>query len=184
MHDEALQILPDVLRQTGVKRPVLFGHSDGGSIALIFAAHFSDAVRAVITEAAHVMVEDVTIAGITDARRRFATGDLRARLARYHGAQTDVLFSRWSDVWCSPAFRGWDIRPLLSGIGCPTLAIQGCTDPYGTRAQAEAIVAGVTGGATALMLEGCGHAPHAEKPRDVMDAIAAFLDALPNESPV
>ena len=176
MHDEAIEILPEVLSRVGLTRPpVLVGHSDGGSIALIFAATYPDAVQAVVTEAAHVMVEDVTVASIADAHHRFSTGDLRQRLSKHHGDNTDSLFSGWSGVWLSPAFRQWDIRALLPSIRCPVLAIQGRDDQFGTIAQLDEIAAGAGGPVETMLVDGCGHAPHAERPRDVLSAVTAFL---------
>ncbi len=178
MHDEAIDVLPEVLSQAGLAGPpVLFGHSDGGSIALIFASRYPNAVHAVVTEAAHVVVEDVTCASIAAAGRRFSTGGLRPRLAKHHGDKTDSLFSGWSGVWVSPAFRQWDIRPLLPGVRCPVLAIQGRDDPYGTTAQLDAIAAGVGGPVSRLLIDDCGHVPHAEKPGDVLSAVEALLSA-------
>lgn len=176
MHDEALHVLPEVLARAGqTEPPVLFGHSDGGSIALIFAAHYPGSARAVVTEAAHVMVEDVTIASIAEARERYRSGELRARLARHHGEGTDSLFSGWSGAWLSPAFRQWDIRALLPAVRCPVLAIQGRDDRYGTPAQLDAIVAGAGGPVTPLLIDHCGHAPHAEQPDGVLAAVTTFL---------
>jgi len=183
MHDEAVESLPAVLTAAGLQDPpVLFGHSDGGSIALIFAARNPGAVRAVVTEAAHVMVEDVTIASIAAAAERFAQGGLRERLARHHGTNTDSLFAGWSGAWLSPDFRRWDLRPLLGGVGCPVLAIQGRDDEYGTGEQVAAIAAGCAGGADTLVIEACGHAPHAEQPRAVLAAVAAFLERAATSS--
>ncbi|MEI6669277.1 MAG: alpha/beta hydrolase [Acidobacteriota bacterium] len=176
MHDEALTSLPEVLAAANVTQPpVLYGHSDGGSIALIFAAHYPDAVRAIVTEAAHVVVEDLTVARIASVRQRFAERAQFARFARHHGDHAEALWSGWSGAWLSPAFRRWDIRPVLARVACPVLAIQGCDDEFGTPNQLRAIEAGVTGHVTGLMVESCGHAPHAERPDAVVAALVSFL---------
>ena len=177
MHDEAIDTLPAVLAATGISRPVLLGHSDGGSIALIFAAQYPDAVSAVVTEAAHVFVEDVTVNSIDEARRRFDDGGLRLRLGRHHRRNTDTLFAGWAGVWRSPAFRQWDIRGLLPSVRCPVLAMQGDEDEYGTEQQLDDLAAGVAGPCERLLLAGCGHAPHAQKPRDVVNAVTRFLSS-------
>jgi len=183
MHDEAIAVLPALLRETGVHAPpILFGHSDGGSIALIFASHYPAEVRAVITEAAHVIVEDRTVNSITEAAQRFASGDLRPRLARYHATNTDTLFAGWSGVWLRPEFRQWDLRPLLPGVRCPVLAIQGYEDEYGTMAQLDAIAGACRGPTTLLRLDHCAHAPHAHRPDAVLDAAAGFLRRITGPS--
>lgn len=178
MHDEARTDLPALMRTCGVTDAVLFGHSDGGSIALIAAAAAPDIARGVITEAAHVMVEDVTLEGLRAARARFDTGELRGGLARLHGPNTDALFGGWSTAWLSPAFRTWDIRPLLSQVTCPVLAVQGHDDEYGSPAQVESIAALVTGQVESWVIDGCGHTPHREKADEVVERAAAFIGKL------
>lgn len=178
MHDEALETLPDVLAHVEADRPVLYGHSDGGSIALIYAARHPNLVRGVISEAAHVFVEELTANSIAMARKRFTSGTLRAQLAKYHGANTDSLFHGWADVWLSPEFRAWDIRPLMPNVRCPLLVVQGRHDEYGTLAQVDAIAAGVAGPVDRLVIDDCGHAPHAERPLEVLRTLGAFIERL------
>jgi pimeloyl-ACP methyl ester carboxylesterase len=136
MHREALEVLPDLLDVLGIERPVLVGHSDGGTIALIHAAHRP--VQACIVMAPHVIVEDVSVASIAQAREAFEQGGLRERLARYH-ADVDGAFWQWNDIWLDPAFRAFDIRAECRRITAPVLAIQGEHDPYGTLAQIDEI---------------------------------------------
>lgn len=175
LHDEALQSLPKVLQQLQVDDAILIGHSDGGSIALIFAATWPEKVRGIITEAAHVFVEDVTVAGIREAVRVYTSTDLPQRLSKYHGANTDRAFRGWSDVWLSPAFRNWNIEEYLPGVRCPILVIQGRDDEYGTAAQVEAIVKKVSGPAEPLIIPGCGHIPHHQAREKVLAEMTRFI---------
>lgn len=172
---EALDVLPRVLAAADIARPVLIGHSDGGTIALLFAAWATPAPLAVVTMAAHVFNEETTRRGILEARDAFTRTDLRARLAVYHGDNVEGAFWGWCDAWLSPEFRTWTIVDDLPKVGCPVLVIQGEDDQYGTAAQVEAIAGGVSGPAQALMLPACGHAPHLEQPAQARDAIAAYL---------
>lgn len=176
---EATTQLPDLLAQLGIARPVLYGHSDGGSIALIFAAHFPDACAGVVSTAAHVMFEPIAHTSISATRERFREGRLREILRRHHGANTDDAFLGWADTWLRPAMRTWDVRPLLGAIRCPVLVIQGRDDEYGTLDQVEAIEAGiragVNGDVTTLVIDHCGHSPHREKPADVLAAMAHWI---------
>lgn len=180
-HREALDVLPRVLDAAGIDRPILVGHSDGGTIALIYASAWAAAAAprplAVVTMAAHVFVEDVTLRGIEAAREAFRTTDLRARLSLYHGDNVDGAFQGWCDAWLSPLFRDWNVEPVLPGVTCPVLVIQGRDDHYGTTAQVRAIAGGVAGAAEPLLLAECGHAPHLEQPAQTAEAIAAFLQA-------
>lgn len=171
MHHEALQVLPGLLAQTGIERPVLVGHSDGGTIALLHAAH--QPVTACIVMAPHVMVEDISVQSINAAREAFENGKLRTRLAPFH-ADVDGAFWQWNDVWLSPAFRSYDIRTEIAAIRAPLLAIQGEGDPYGTMAQIEEIARSVPH-TRLLKLPDCGHSPHKDQPEAVAQAIEAFL---------
>ena len=176
MHDEALSVLPTVLAEAAIERPVLVGHSDGASIALIYtrAGH---AVTALVLLAPHVFVEDRTIAGIEAATRAYDAGPLRARLARHH-TDVDATFRGWSDVWLSALFRAWDITDSLPAITAPILLIQQAGDPYGTIAQLDAIEAGVSAPVTRLVLPGTGHSPHETASDQVAARIATFLSGL------
>ncbi len=178
MHDEALHILPGVLDALRVEQAVLFGHSDGGSIALIFAATYPERVRGLVLEAPHVFVEDLSVASIARMKMAYETTDLRDRLARYHGNNVDIAFRGWNDVWLSPEFRSWNIEALLPRVTCPALMIQGVDDEYGTLRQVEAIAAQAGGRAETLVLADCGHVPHRDQPERVLAAVEGFLRSL------
>jgi pimeloyl-ACP methyl ester carboxylesterase len=169
---EAERILPALLDTLGVDRPVLFGHSDGGGIALLFAAAFPDRPRACITAAAHVFLEPATEAALAAAAEAYATTGLRARLERHHGANTDAMFRGWNETWRRLAPRGWSMTDRLPRITCPVLAVQGLDDEHGTPAQIEAITGGVSGPAESFLIPGCGHVPHVQT-RDALVARAA-----------
>ena len=171
MHREALHVLPELLRQTGIEQPLLLGHSDGGTIALLHASQ--QPVSRCIVMAPHVMVEAVSIQAIEAARQAYENGPLRGRLAPFH-ADVDGAFWQWNDVWLSPAFRGYDIRSEISTIRSPLLAIQGEDDPYGTMAQIDDIALAVPQ-ARRVKLPHCGHSPHRDQPEAVAQAIEAFL---------
>ena len=174
MHREAWEVLPALLTAWGLDRPVLVGHSDGGTIALLHASRHP--VTACVVMAPHVIVEPVSVQAITEAREAYEGGDLRARLARHH-ADVDSAFWQWNDIWLSEAFRAFDIRPECRSITAPLLAIQGEDDPYGTMAQIDDIAAALPG-ATRLKLAACGHSPHRDQPEAVNAAIVRHLDPL------
>lgn len=176
---EARDSLPEVLAASGiVEPPILFGHSDGGSIALLFAAAWPERARAVISEAAHVFVEEVCLAGIRLACAAYEQGTLRAGLHRYHGDNTDPMFRGWCDTWLRPGYRDWSMEAELPRITCPALIIQGADDEYGTRAQVDAIAAGVAGPAEILWLPGCGHVPHHQAREPVLATSACFIERV------
>lgn len=174
MHIEALEALPDLRAQLGLDNPILIGHSDGASIALIHAGAGRWPVRALILEAPHVFVEEVTVASIADAKTAYATTDLRQRLARYHD-DLDSAFRGWNDIWLDPAFRAWNIEDALPGVRCPVLAIQGADDEYGSLAQIDAIERGVAGPFERLVLAGCKHSPHRDQEAAALDAMAGAI---------
>ena len=176
MQQEALVVLPRVIAQTGIRDYLLIGHSDGGSIALVHAGeHSNSGLTGVVTMAAHVFCEDLTRQSIRAARERYLSGDLKERLAVYHGSNTRCAFKGWSDVWLHPEFASWSIDALLPGITVPVLAIQGENDPYGSSLQIDGIVAGAGDAVTVEMIGDCGHAPHHEKKEVVLPAIVAFV---------
>lgn len=176
MHHEADVVLPALLHRLGIERPVLIGHSDGASIALLHAGAGHD-VAGLVLLAPHVFVEDVTVASIEAVRDRFDTTDLAERMSRHHDDAT-ATFRRWNDVWLSRAFRTWDITDRLGAIEAPVLVIQGLADEYGTLAQVDAIEAGVSGPCERLVLDGVGHAPHLEAPDATIAAITRFVTGL------
>lgn len=174
MHQHALETLPELLATLNLPRPVLLGHSDGGTIALVHAAHHD--LSACIVMAPHVMVEDVSIRSIEAARDAYVDGNLRARLMRFH-RDVDNAFWQWNDIWLSEAFRSFDIRETCRQIDCPVLALQGVDDPYGSLQQIEDIAP--QGPITRMAIPHCGHAPHRDQPQTTLDAIVRFLSALP-----
>jgi pimeloyl-ACP methyl ester carboxylesterase len=172
MHREALEVLPALLSELHIAEPLLIGHSDGASIALIHASQFS--VSGCVVLAPHVMVEDISLSAISQARDNFEK--LKPRLAPFH-KDIDVAFWQWNDVWLSEAFRDFDIRPLLHQIHAPLMAIQGIDDAYGTLLQIEEIAANAP--QTQLVkLENCGHSPHKDKPEEVLQALKYFSSSL------
>jgi pimeloyl-ACP methyl ester carboxylesterase len=178
MHTQALTVLPKILTAAGIREHILIGHSDGGSIALVFGGS-ANAGRlvGVITEAAHVFCEPVTLASIRAARLAYRSGSLKEKLSRYHGANTDTAFHGWNDLWLHPKFLYWNITKYLCRIQVPVLAIQGKNDPYGTPAQLSAIQRKVKYCETKHIPD-CGHAPHHEKPKTVLAYMAAFIQKL------
>ena len=177
MHDEALTALPVLLSELQVKNPMLVGHSDGASIALIYtgAGH---AVRGVVAMAPHVFIEPVCLSSIRKATKAFEQTDLAEKLARYHSDARKTFYG-WADVWLDPEFKGWDIRAdYLPGVRCPVLAIQGYDDEYGTMAQLNEIARRVSGPCELLKLENCGHAPFRDQPDVVVSKISPFIKQL------
>lgn len=179
MHDEALLTLPEVLAAAQVDDPVLVGHSDGGSIALIYAgAGKAPRPRALVTLAAHVFCEDISVRSIAAAKQAYETTDLKERLGRHHGENVEGAFRGWNDVWLHPDFRRWNIEEYLPAITCPALVIQGEDDEYGTLNQVDAIRAGTAGPVETLVLPECGHSPQRDQPEATLAAIARFVAAL------
>ena len=174
---QAVEFLPAFFEALGLDAratpPWFYGHSDGGSIALIHAARFPDRVGAIAVVAPHIFVEDVTVEGIRATVQAYREGGLKARLVRLHD-DVESAFGGWSGAWLDPAFRHWNIEALLPHIRCPVLAIQGEGDEYATMAQIDGIAVRVPQ-ARLLKLPACGHTPHRDQPEAVRDAIAAFL---------
>jgi len=173
MHREADVVLPALLAAANIERPILLGHSDGASIALLFAAAFPGRARALILEAPHVFVEDLSVTSIAAAKIAFETTDLPRKLARHH-ANVESAFRGWNDIWLDPRFRAWNFEDELEKITEPILLLQGEDDEYGTQAQLRAIEARVRD-VTTVLLERCGHSPHRDRTDAVLDAIAAFV---------
>ncbi len=171
MHDEALSVLPEVLEKLRIERPILLGHSDGGSIALIHASRHP--VRGVIALAPHVFVEDISLQNIAAAKVAFETTHLRERLARYH-ADVDGAFRGWNDIWLHPDFRSWNIEHFLPEISCPVLVIQGENDEYGTVEQMHRI-ASQARNVELVHLPECGHSPHRDQPERVLESVRSWM---------
>lgn len=175
LHDEALLVLPEVLRKTEIRHPILIGHSDGASIALIYAGHSASDRLGLVLEAPHVFVEDVTVEGMAQAGEIYHSSDLPQKLARYHGEQADAVFQSWYDTWLNPDFRAWNIEEYLPRITCPVMIIQGEDDEYGTGRQVDAVRSQVSGPAEVLMLPNCGHAPHRDQAEATLTAMVRYI---------
>jgi pimeloyl-ACP methyl ester carboxylesterase len=205
MHHEAQVVLPEVLKAAGIGRCVLVGHSDGGSIAAIYAGSVSPKgswpgrvrppttlegaipqgapghdVIGLVTIAAHFFVEDLNIASIERIKQEYETGGLRQRMARYH-QDVDVAFRGWNGAWLDPDFRSFDIIGLLPNIQVPILALQGADDPYGTDEQLHVLKANVQVPVTTQLIPGAKHAPHLEAQEDTLAAISSFIADLPRD---
>lgn len=177
MHDEARDTLPALLQTLGVQRHILVGHSDGASISLIYAGSAArHGLLGVVAMAPHVFCEEISVTSIRAAGKAYAEGDLRARLAKYHGDNVDCAFRGWCDSWLNPAFLQWNIEDHVGRIAVPVLVIQGEDDEYGTRAQVDSIVR--RAGAEAVMLPACGHSPQRDQPDVCLRAISSFVRHL------
>jgi pimeloyl-ACP methyl ester carboxylesterase len=183
MHHQARDFLPAFFEALGLDsvndKPWLYGHSDGGSIALIHAASFPERVAGIVVAAPHTFVEDISIASIENAKDGYVTTDLRSKLTRYH-ADPDSAFWGWNDIWLDPRFESWTIESLLPSIRSPVLAIQGVDDEYGTMAQIDGIAAALPG-TRLLKLQECGHSAHRDQPEQVISATIEFI--APMRSP-
>ena len=175
MHIEALKVLPEVLEHFHIHDAVLFGHSDGGSIALIFAGSGTANIRGLVLEAPHVFVEQIGIESITMAKENYDQGSLRASLQKYHGSNVECAFRGWNDVWLNPEFRSWNIESYLPGIRVPALVIQGEQDQYGTLRQVKTIQGSSGGPVETLLLSECGHSPHRDQHKTVLDSVSNFI---------
>mgnify|MGYP003328014647 FL=1 len=170
MHREAWEVLPELLTALQIESPVLLGHSDGATIALLFASRF--ATSACIAMAPHVMVEDISVRSIEAAKLAYESGELKTRLAKFH-QDVDCAFWQWNDVWLSSAFRSFDIRKECRQITCPVLALQGRQDAYGTLQQIDDIAP--AGAIQRQVIENCGHSPHRDQPAETMAYVTSFL---------
>jgi pimeloyl-ACP methyl ester carboxylesterase len=183
LHNYALDELPDLINGLHIVQDIiLIGHSDGGSIALIYAAEHPERVKGIITEAAHVFVEDVTSASIDQMLKAYENGDgkLKQQLSRYHGEGTESLFYGWAHTRLKPDFKDWNIEAYLPKINAPVLAIQGIDDKYGTEAQVTAIVEQISGDGTLLMVPDCGHSPHIQATTKTLEGMTSFIQKLGN----
>ena len=170
---EALEYLPVLLEQLGIQEPILLGHSDGGTIALLYAAQYP--VKLLITAAAHVLVEDITVKGIQDVVAYYQQGKMLPKLMAYHGEKAAALFAAWADTWLHPEFRNWNVAACLSDINCPALLLQGKEDEYATDEHLNLIVDGIGANARGLLIDGCGHSPHIQAKEFFLEQTVAFI---------
>ena len=173
MHHEGEVVLLELLDTLNIEQPILLGHSDGASIALIFAGKYPKRVRALMLEAPHVFVEDLSVTSIAAAKVAFETTEFRDKLGRYH-AHVDETFWGWNDIWLDPRFRSWNVESYLESIRCPVLCVQGEQDEYGTPAQVEAIRARVER-TEIVMLPHCKHSPHRDQRDATLEKMAEFV---------
>ncbi len=184
MHDEALITLPRVLEATGVRDHILVGHSDGASIALIYAGEAQKGkLLGLVLEAPHVFVEELSLASITRSAEDYREGRLRAALERHHGQNTDCAFWGWNRVWLDPAFHSWNIEESLPRITVPLLVIQGEEDEYGTLRQVEAIQQRCGAPVRSVILPSCGHSPHRDQPKRTLEEITSFINRTLTHTP-
>ena len=181
MHAEGLDVLPNILDVEGINRAILVGHSDGASIALINAGGARDSrIEALVLLAPHVFNEDITVKSIREAKKAFKIGNLRDKLAKYHGTNVDCAFWGWNDIWLAPEFKEWNIESYLANIILPSLVVQGEDDQYGTSAQVNAIQTGIGPEAKVKIIPNCGHSPQIEQKDITLEVIARFIETLSN----
>ncbi len=181
LHRAALDELPGVLAACAVERPLLVGHSDGGTIALLYAAHHAPV--AIVAEAAHCFVEEAARAGIRRTIARWERGNLRRRLERLHGANAEPVFRSWADTWLAPWFDGWSVTAELAAVRCPALLLQGADDEYATAEHLAEIAARLGGPVRAELLTACGHAPHHDAPDVATDLVVHWMSScLPSDA--
>jgi pimeloyl-ACP methyl ester carboxylesterase len=176
LFNEAETVLPQLLDRLGLDRVVVFGHSDGATISLLFAAAFPNRVVAAVIEAPHVIIEEITVEGVAEVARRYEQdAAFRERVAQHHADPYGAFWS-WATVWLDPAQRSWSMVDRLGQVRCPLLLVQGDQDPYATLKQLDLIEEHVAGPAERLVLAGCGHGPHVEGPEEVIEATRRLLD--------
>lgn len=168
-------VLNQVLNENEIEQAILFGHSDGGSIALIAAAKYPEKILGIITEGAHVFVENITIKGIKEAIEAYETTNLKQKLEKYHGSNTNNLFWAWAKTWTTPTFSTWNIEHFLPQISCPSLIIQGEKDEFGTLLQVDKIVNQVAGNVEKLVIPNVKHTPHKEAPELILEQSSSFI---------
>jgi len=173
LHKEA-DFLAKLIVHLGLKKVILFGHSDGGSIALLTAAIHPTKIEAIITEGAHIFVEQETLRGIREAQISYRTTNLKEKLNRYHGENTENVFQMWTETWLSSSFADWNIEHHLCDIQCPALIIQGENDAYGTLDQVHNILQKTSGYSESLIIPNCGHSPHKEAVQITIEKTAKF----------
>ena len=181
MHEQALKILPEVIKTAKIKQYILIGHSDGGSIGIIFGGspHIKETkgLKGLITEAAHVFCEQITVDCIRQAKLNYENTNLKQRLEKYHGKNSDNAFWGWNDVWLNPKFMHWNIEKYLTKIKIPVLAIQGKEDQYGTKKQLDSLKTKIKNIET-HMLDNCRHSPHIDQKEKVLDLMSQFIHKI------
>lgn len=171
-------VLNELLTALRIDNTILFGHSDGGTIALLAASKYPEKVKSVIVEAAHIFVEDITLKGIYDAIEAYKTTNLPERLAKYHDNKVETVFRAWVETWTRSDYRNWNIEHFLPGIVCPILFIQGRSDEYGTLAQLETTISKVSGKAEHYIIPNIGHTPHKEAPDTILAKTTEYIRLL------
>ncbi len=171
-------VLNELLVQLNIDNTILFGHSDGGTIALLTASKYPERIKAVVVEAAHIFVEDITLKGIYEAMDAYKNTNLAERLAKYHGDKVDTLFKAWTETWTRNDYRNWNIEDFLPAITCQLLFIQGEADEYGTLEQVEKTISQVSGKTEKYIIPGIGHTPHKEVPKVVLAKSLEFIDLI------
>jgi len=176
--EKEANILNKILEKLKIKKAILFGHSDGGSISLIAAAKYPTKIAGIITEGAHVFVEDITLNGIREVVDAYKNTDLKNKLSKYHGTKVEAVFTAWSQTWLHPEYKDWNIEKFLSEIHCPSLIIQGANDEFGSEKQVDAIVSQVNGKSFKCMIPNAGHNPHKEAAKQTLEKVIHFVTDL------
>lgn len=171
-------LLNELLNYWKIDEAILFGHSDGGSIALITAAKYAEKIKGIITEGAHIFVEEITLQGIRKAVENYQKTNLKSKLEKYHGHKTDQMFWAWADTWLNKDFKAWNIENFLGSIHCPILIIQGRDDEFGTLNQVEGIDSQSRGRSEKFIVPDAKHTPHKEKAETVLKRSADFIKTL------
>lgn len=171
-------LLHQLLNHFKIEDAILFGHSDGGTIVLLAAAKYPENIKAIICEAGHIFVEEVTLKGVSDALEAYKTTNLPERLAKYHGDKVEMLFKAWTETWLREDYRSWNIEDFLNQIHCPLLFVQGENDEYGTLEQVEKTIIQISGFAEKLIIPNVGHTPHKEIPEEVLAKASIFVNNL------
>ena len=179
MHHEGLQVLPELLETSGIREYILIGHSDGASIAIVFAGGTpARGLRGLISAAAHVFCEEVNLESIREAKEAYLKGDLRKKLQKYHGTNTDNAFWGWNGAWLNPEFARWNIEEYLPEIKVPVLILQGENDEYGTTAQVDAIRLKTGAESEAVILPDCGHSPFQNQETKTLQLMSDFIKRI------
>jgi len=171
-------VLNELLIALKIENAILFGHSDGGTISLIMASKYPERINAIIVEAGHIFVEDVTLQGIFEAIKNYENTNLSERLHKYHGSKTDTIFRAWTETWTRSDYRNWNIEHLLPNITSPLLFIQGSTDEYGTLEQVEKTINQVSGNSEKYIIPNVGHTPHKEATEIVFEKVTNYINQL------